>query len=262
MAEVKFLTIKCQNPACGQLTRLSPPAKSGIYNVKCPHCGTARQYRITGTDDMATRAAQQSVPGTAPAPQAADNPVPAQPAMPDNSRQPVVELKDDFIVGVSYAVKCPHCGRHEIGFTPDRPGYREIYCNLCKGRIGISARNKTEVIVVTQPLQRFRGKLILLRRGWLNKDYPLSEGKNIIGRLDETAMSDISIENDSSMSRRSVEIEVKQTDRGYMFKLTVLKAANPVLHNNRQLPEGDSVSLNFGDSIIMGKTKFRFDKDV
>ena len=61
---------------------------------------------------------------------------------------------------------------------------------------------------------------------------------------------------------KSVEIEVKRTDRGYSFKLNVLKATNPVLHNNNPLLEGESVSLNFGDGIIMGQTRFRFDKDV
>ncbi len=107
----------------------------------------------------------------------------------------------------------------------------------------------------------FKGKLTLLRKGWVNKNYHLNEGKNVIGRHDESEMSDISIKNDSAMSRRSVEIEVRRTDKGYLFKLTVLKATNPVLHNNSPLMAGESVSLNFGDSIVIGKTKFRFDKD-
>jgi hypothetical protein len=90
----------------------------------------------------------------------------------------------------------------------------------------------------------------------------LSDGKNVVGRYDESKNSDIAIKNDSAMSRRSIEIDVMHSDKGYAFKLTVLSATNPVLHNNNPLMPGESISLNFGDSIILGKTKFRFDKDV
>ena len=88
----------------------------------------------------------------------------------------------------------------------------------------------------------------------------LSEGRNTIGRYDEDVNSDIAIKNDPSMSRRSVEIYVLHSMKGYEFKLTVLKATNPVLHNGHPIADGESVSLNFGDSIVMGKTKFRFDE--
>ncbi|MDE5878209.1 MAG: FHA domain-containing protein [Muribaculaceae bacterium] len=264
MAEVTYMAFRCLNPDCRKEIKLKRPARTGVYKVTCPHCGIVKQLRLTGSDAMQQPAAPDaSLQPVAVTGQSSANIASApKPATPDNSRQAIVELKDDFIVGVTYTIMCPHCGKQEIGFAADKAGVQGIVCPWCKGRIGLSVRNKTEVIVVTQPLQMFKGKLILLRRGWLNKDYPLPEGKTIIGRRDEAVMSDIAIENDSSMSRRSVEIEVVQTDRGYTFKLSVLKAANPVLHNNRALRVGDSVSLNFGDSIVMGKTKFRFDKDV
>ena len=81
-------------------------------------------------------------------------------------------------------------------------------------------------------------------------------------RFDSDQMSDISIKNDSSMSRRSIKIDVVQSPKGFIFKLTVLKATNPVLHNNVALSTGETVSLNFGDNIVLGKTRFRFDKDI
>ncbi len=124
------------------------------------------------------------------------------------------------------------------------------------------APKPTQPINVTGQLQPYRGKLTLLRRGWLNKDYPLRDGRNVIGRYDEAKVSDIAIKGDSSMSRQSVEIAVEHQTSGYSFKLTVKNAANPVLHNGKPLPKGDSVSLNFGDSIVLGKTKFRFDKEA
>ena len=47
-----------------------------------------------------------------------------------------------------------------------------------------------------------------------------------------------------------------------MFQLNVLRASNPVLINHMPVGPGESISLNFGDSIILGKTQFRFEKDV
>ena len=51
------------------------------------------------------------------------------------------------------------------------------------------------------------------------------------------------------------------TSSGNTFKLTVLKSTNPVLLNGNALAKGEAVSLNFGDIITMGKTRFRFDRD-
>jgi hypothetical protein len=180
----------------------------------------------------------------------------------DNSACPVIEIKEDFIVGVKYKLSCPHCHKMEFGFVTEKPGHRTISCPACKGKCGLEVRNKTQRIDMTDNIQALHGKLVLLRKGWLNKDYRLSDGKNVIGRFDESKNSDIAIKNDPTMSRRSVEIEVILSEKGYSFKLTVLSATNPVLHNNNPLMPGESISLNFGDSIILGKTKFRFDKDV
>lgn len=246
MAQTTFMAFNCLNADCGKKIKLPRPAKSGVYKVTCPHCGAVKHIRLKGEDAAPT--AQPQAPHS-------------QPETTDNSACAAIEFQDDFLVGQTYKITCPHCHRQEFGFATDKPGHRVVPCPACKGKIGIDVRNKTELIVVTEQLQMFKGKLTLLRRGWLNKEFHLSEGKNVIGRFDLVQVSDIAIKNDSSMSRRSVEIEVTHTLKGYTFKLTVLKATNPVLHNNNTLMTGESVSLNFGDSIVMGKTKFRFDKD-
>ncbi len=234
MEENTFMAFKCLNPDCQKVIKIHRPAKSGVYDVTCPHCGIKKQIKLKGSDAVA-----------------GDN-ASASPSVPDNSSKETKELPDDFIVDATYRFKCPHCKKQEIGFVTNKPGHRTIACPLCEGKIGVEVRKKTEVIVITEQLQMFKGKLTLLRKGWVNKNYHLNEGKNVIGRHDESEMSDISIKNDSAMSRRSVEIEVRRTDKGYLFKLTVLKATNPVLHNNSPLMAGESVSLNFGDSIVMG----------
>jgi DNA-directed RNA polymerase subunit M/transcription elongation factor TFIIS len=239
MATTTYMAFNCLNPECRQLIKLQRPSKSGVYNVTCPHCGVTKQLNLKGLDAVATENHAE-----------------------DNSANPVIKIQDDFVVGIKYKVSCPHCHKMEFGFVAEKAGDRTISCPSCKGKCGLSVRNKTLPIEPTNSIQALHGKLILLRKGWLNKDYHLSDGKNVVGRYDESKNSDIAIKSDPTMSRRSIEIEVMQSEKGYSFKLTVLSATNQVLHNNNPLMPGESISLNFGDSIILGKTKFRFDKDV
>lgn len=242
MAETVYMKFNCLNPECGKPIQLPRPERSGTYAITCPHCKVKKNLKLKGIDAYNGTQSSQSV-------------------QTDNSEKEPVELLDDFVVGQEYSFKCPHCNAQEIGFKTDIPGLRAIPCPNCQGKIKFDVRKKTEKIILTDTVQTFKGKLILLRRGWLNKDFKLEKGKYVIGRYDEDEPSDIQIKNDDSISRRSIVIEVKHSEKGYTFKLTVLKATNPVLHNNVPLMAGESVSLNFGDSIIMGKTKFRFDKD-
>lgn len=250
MANNTILTFKCLNPDCGKIIKLNRPAKSGVYAVMCPYCNVKKRIRVKGLDVMAGFASGQ--------PQAAQ----LQAAVPDNSGKSAILLSEDFIVNTLYKVHCPHCNIQELGFNAKKPGRKGLVCPHCKGKIAVDVRKKTEVVTVTGTIQRYKGKLVLLRRGWLNKDYHLSLGKNTVGRYDEAEMSDISLKNDPAMSRRSIEIEVVQTDKGYTFKLKILKATNPVLLNGKPLTKGEIISLNFGDYITLGATRLRFDKDV
>ncbi len=315
------LTFTCLNPECQKKIRINIPAKSGVYSITCPHCGTVKKLKLKGLDVLGQpqEQAQGPAPDNSQKPPVSlnqdfftgtsyevicphcskvkipirsekagqgvikcphckgrtvlkiknkpvdnapgDDNVPNVDGAPGNAAKPPVDLGDDFYIKQSYTVKCPHCGESEFTISPDAPGVGVAACPKCKGRVQFTARKPTETIVKSELIQRFRGKLILLRRGWMNKDYKLKEGRNLVGRYDESRVSDIAIKGDPSMSRQSVEIYVDHQDKGYSFKLTVKNAANPVLHNNKELAVGDSISLNFGDSLILGKTKFRFDKD-
>lgn len=251
MSDNTMLIFKCLNPDCGKPVKLHRPQKSGIYPVTCPHCKAQKKLKLKGLDSF------QSENSTTP---------PSRDSMertPDNSNKPVIALKEDFVCDEIYKFQCPHCGKQELGINSHKPGYKEFVCPLCKGKIATEVRAKTNVIEADgDSIILTKGKLTLLRRGWLNKDYPLGLGSYTIGRFDSDLMSDISIKNDNSMSRRSIRIDVVQSPKGFLFKLTVMKATNPVLHNNVALTTGETVSLNFGDSIVLGKTRFRFDKDI
>lgn len=228
----EFLLFNCSSPDCGRKIKIAKPSKAGVFAVECPHCGQERKIRWDG---------------------------PSRPA--DNSKAPAIELNEEFIVDCAYKVRCPHCGKEEFGFKTDKPGHRVVPCPACKGGIGFEVRGKTAQVADSLSLQRHRGKLTVQRFGIKKKEFRLSDGVNTIGRYDENEPSDISIHNDSTMSRRSVQIEVMMTEKGYRFKMTVLKTTNPVLLNGKPLGKEESVSLNFGDIITMGKTKFRFDKE-
>lgn len=110
--------------------------------------------------------------------------------------------------------------------------------------------------------RHFRGHVYLTHIKWFglnNEKYPLSEGKTTIGRYDIESPSDISIMGDSTMSRQSVAIMIEDEDGEFTFKLKVLRAANAVKVNNVRIKEGHSTYLEFGDIIILGNTKFKFD---
>lgn len=80
-----------------------------------------------------------------------------------------------------------------------------------------------------------------------------------IGRKDDEMPSNISV-NDPYMSRQSAKLETIRKDNGYTFKFTVVNASNPVFVNDTHLKPGNSIYLNYGDTIKLGKTRFTFRK--
>lgn len=229
----RILGIKCPNKECAHTFKMYAPDKAGIYKVECPRC--KRQFKMNMPD-----AKKDSSPV-------------------DYSEETAKRLPGEYLANESHIVLCPHCGKAKMRFIPKNAGEENIVCPECKGKSIVSIKKKTEPISVSEVIQ-VQGKLQLLRKGWFNKDFALPIGKHVIGRYDKDFPSDISIKDDVTMSRRSVIIEVSQGEKGYSFKMTVLKATNPVLHNNRPLGEGECISLNYGDCIILGNTKFRFVK--
>lgn len=93
------------------------------------------------------------------------------------------------------------------------------------------------------------------------KHYPLRVGSIYIGRKDDGEPSDLQLE-DSYVSRRSALLEVLSSDKGFLFKLTVKHASNPVYVNSSEISVGNSIYLNYGDVLIFGKTKMTFKKKV
>lgn len=256
---------------CGHTVKVKRPQKAGKYQVPCPQCQS--RIVLVVKEQAAIPAAEattdQNVGGGSSQQPAVQQPVapaqPAQPPVPNNAFQDERTAKGDFIENMEAHVECAFgCGYVHTD-TPTKLGPNRFICPRCKGRNVYQVRGRTLIKSVDKEFQPFRGKLILLRRKWFNKDFILVKGSNLVGRYDPDPRenSDIAISDDPSMSRRSIEILVEYNDlSGYTFFLRVLRATNPVLVNNNPLHSGEGLSLNFEDSIILGKTQFRFVKDV
>lgn len=123
----------------------------------------------------------------------------------------------------------------------------------------------TETTTISRTAARVRGKLVVIPAGILgrfrSRVYPLHPGPNVIGRHDKACPSDIEIGNDKFVSRRSVNIDVSEKEQGFLFKMTVLKAANPVLLNGKRLHEGEVIYLNYGDTLQLGSTRVNLIKE-
>ena len=91
--------------------------------------------------------------------------------------------------------------------------------------------------------------------------FDLSEARDyIIGRNDPMALSDINVD-DPTMSRQSVKISASVSNNGsFLYKLCVLRSTNKVMVNGRPVSQGDSVFLEFGDSFVLGRSTFVFQK--
>ena len=82
----------------------------------------------------------------------------------------------------------------------------------------------------------------------------------MVGRKDFSKPSDIQIDGDMTISRRSVRILVSPANGGYTYQLTVLSAANPVRLNGALVAEGQTVPMAMGASLLMGQTILRLEK--
>ena len=175
-------------------------------------------------------------------------------------------------------VECPDC-HSKLRFTPKENGMYSLPCPKCKINIRTCVKDNeiisvqkigaanNEATLPVMPLEgnRSNGMLILLRYGGFlgnlgNKSFALHLGQNTVGRYDDNLHSDIEIKGDPRMSRRSICIEVFQKETGFFFKMKVLRATWPVMHNDKPLVEGEVIYLNYGDNIKLGKTTFIFNK--
>ena len=222
--------IQCKH--CATQMRWTTPKAQGMFRISCPKCKGENIIKVM-PKEIKTQQAESAL----------KNPAAKIIICPDCQAKIRFQLKQD---GTAY-MSCPQCNAQlSVGI---------------KGGVVISIEKKKTKPLTTEA-KMSSGKLVRLGE-LLNidkKSYNLRIGTNSIGRYDEALHSDIEVKNDSTMSRRSVVIEVVQKENGYLFKLKVLRAANPIMHNDKPLIEGEAIYLNYGDRIKLGKTTFVFEK--
>ena len=227
--------LTCKHEGCGKKFRIFMPKKAGTYQVKCPE-GHVNYIKIV-PKEIRTGQEENTAGG-------------------ESTHENVVT--------------CPwECGTKFNFKVTTGDGVKSCNCPHCNGAIEISVKEGKIVSVerkstpyIHHPKQKSKGKLTLVRfKGVFKRSYPLHLGQNTIGRYDGNLRCDIEIHNDVYASRRSVVIEVIEKEYGFLYRMSVLKAANPVMHNHKPLTVGEVVYLNYGDNIQLGKTIFNFEKD-
>ena len=280
------ISVKC--PQCGSELKVKKPSKPGTYQIACKDCGHTinlqlRARPITMEEKPAAPVSEkkrQQVPILGKAELVEDKGI-YRIATPANINQP-------------YAYLCPQCGKPVL-LQATKPGVKAVSCKLCGTKTylkvvdpAIVAAKKTAAEKAaaekaekpkkpakakeTKKKEEVPAKTVKVRNKanrstgmltWGNifhrKKLVLQEGIYTIGRKDNTYPSDIEFD-DKEMSRRSVELEVEEKNNSFYYKLTVKKATNPVLHNNQELAEQESVYLNFGDAFQLGRTVIHFKK--
>lgn len=189
-------------------------------------------------------------------------------------------VKEEAQPGQQYKVVCPVCGNDILILSEKEQTFRvgHIQCNApvivkCAKHDEIETQPDTLVKTDTPKPQettfeqtdKFRVKpaTTTAKIEWgtflAKKKYELKEGSIYIGREDSDAPSQISV-NDRYASARSIRLDVRKIDKGFIYHITILRATNPVLLNGRELKEQEGCDLNYGDIITIGNTKLTFKK--
>lgn len=155
-----------------------------------------------------------------------------------------------------YPVTCPYCGHDNI--LEVKPIETPAQ-TLKLGKKELGKKEPMPTIPGIMTIEPSVGMLVW-RKYLLQKKVVLEDGVNTIGRKYEGESPKIPI-NDKYISRDSAVIIVENTlDRGTTYQFVLKKTRNPVLVNGRLMKVGESIYLQFGDTIQMGHTILTFKK--
>lgn len=214
--------IKLACKYCGQGLNIPAPQQAGVYTITCPFCQGQMKVKYNPKPITVAQPAQ-STPMS----------IPTQPTPMSFPGQPTPMSGSN----------AQHNPTRRFNNTPGAMPFSAPTPQPQQASAGMSA-----------------GRLSLVRLGCDKEYFPLHIGDNIIGRKDYDQPSDVAIEGDLTMSRRSVKLTVSPMAGGCSYMLTVLKAANPVLINGAAVAIGQTVPLTMGASIFMGQTMLRLEK--
>lgn len=242
-------------PYCGNSVKFYMPPKPGVLSFTCPAAGCGKQFRVQVTEAMLLQANSAT-----PKPQQ-PNPQPQQPqqqpqaqqtqAQPKQQSQPKAQQVQSQQQQAQSKVQQVHTQPQQQAQSQQAQAQQQkrsikptdsIENWMAEGKAG----GRIAKIVVT------RTKMIFMKE---HKEYDLKIGVNVIGRADAMSPSDIMIEDDMTVSRRSVSITVEASGGSYRYWFEVLKSTNPVLVNGKRHAVGESFVVEPGTKFVLGRTK-------
>lgn len=220
-------------PYCGNSVKFYMPLKPGVLSFTCPTADCGKQFRVQVTEAMLLQANP-----AAPKPQQ-PNPQPQQPQPQPQAQQPQAQPKQQ-VQPKAQQVQSQQAQAQQQKRSIKPTDSIENW--MAEGKAG----GRIAKIVVT------RTKMIFMKE---RKEYDLKIGVNVIGRADAMSPSDIMIEDDMTVSRRSVSITVEASGGSYRYWFEVLKSTNPVLVNGKRHAVGESFVVEPGTKFVLGRTK-------
>ena len=235
-------------PYCGNPVKFYMPLKPGVLSFTCPAAGCGKQFRVQVTEAMLLQANTAATKPQQPNPQPQQSqPHQPQPQTQSLSQQPQAQPKQQSQPKVQQAQAQPQ-QQVQAQQAQAQQQKRSIKPTdsienwTAEGKAG----GRIAKVVVT------RTKMIFMKE---HKEYDLKIGVNVIGRADAMSPSDIMIEDDMTVSRRSVSITVEASGGSYRYWFEVLKSTNPVLVNGKRHAVGESFVVEPGTKFVLGRTK-------
>lgn len=235
-------------PYCGNSVKFYMPLKPGVLSFTCPAAGCGKQFRVQVTEAMLLQANPAATKPQQPKPQPQQpQPYQQQPQPQPQAQQPQAHPKQQVHTQAQQAQAQP-----QQQVQPQQAQAQQQKRSIkptdsienwtAEGKAG----GRIAKVVVT------RTKMIFMKE---RKEYDLKIGVNVIGRADAMSPSDIMIEDDMTVSRRSVSITVEASGGSYRYWFEVLKSTNPVLVNGKRHAVGESFVVEPGTKFVLGRTK-------
>lgn len=220
-------------PYCGNSIKFYMPLKPGVLSFTCPAAGCGKQFRVQVTEAMLLQANSAATKPQQPKPQ------PQQPQPYQQQPQPQPQAQQAQAQSQQQVQSQQAQAQQQKRSIKPTEGIENW---TAEGKSG----GRIAKVVVT------RTKMIFMKE---HKEYDLKIGVNVIGRADAMSPSDIMIEDDMTVSRRSVSITVEASGGSYRYWFEVLKSTNPVLVNGKRHAVGESFVVEPGTKFVLGRTK-------
>lgn len=235
-------------PYCGNSVKFYMPLKPGVLSFTCPAAGCGKQFRVQVTEAMLLQANPAATKPQQPKPQPQQpQPYQQQPQPQPQAQQPQAHPKQQVHTQAQQAQAQP---QQQVQSQQAQAQQQKRSIKPTDSIENWTAEGKSggriAKVVVT------RTKMIFMKE---RKEYDLKIGVNVIGRADAMSPSDIMIEDDMTVSRRSVSITVEASGGSYRYWFEVLKSTNPVLVNGKRHAVGESFVVEPGTKFVLGRTK-------